>query len=153
MTKLLPTMVGAFVAFVVAIGAPLAPTTAGEGVVSKNRITVNGAPMTATLIDSATTRDFVSVLPVTIPMRDLFAREKSGDLSRSLSEGGERKRTYEVGEVIYWSPSAHLAIFYLRGGPAIPSPGIIVLGKIDSGVEALNVPGSVAVTIEAIKQQ
>jgi hypothetical protein len=73
--------------FVVVIGAALAPTTAG-----KTRITVNGAPMTATLIDSATTRDFVSLLPLTIPMRDLFGREKSGDLPRSLSEGGEHKR-------------------------------------------------------------
>ena len=141
MTKLLPKTVGDLVALNVVIVATLGPATAVEGVVSKIRITVNGTPMTATLVDRATTRDFVSLLPLTIPMRDLFAREKSGDLPRSLSEGGERKRTYEVGEVIYWSPSAHLAIFYLRDGPAIPSPGIIVLGKIGFGVEALNVPG------------
>jgi hypothetical protein len=153
MDKLLPKMVGAFVALIVAITAALAPATAADGEVEKIRITVNAAPMTATLVDSATTRHFVSLLPLAIPMRDLFAREKSGDLPRSISEGGERKRTYEVGEVIYWSPSAHLAIFYLRDGPAIPSPGIIVVGKIDSGVEALNVPGPVTVTIEAFKEQ
>jgi hypothetical protein len=109
--------------------------------------------MTATLVDSAMTRDFASLPLLTIPMRDLFAGEKSGDLPRSLSEHGERKRTYEVGEVIFWSPSAHLAVVYLHDGPAIPSPGIIVLGKIDSGVEAFNGAGPVIVTIEAIKEQ
>jgi hypothetical protein len=33
----------------------------------------------------------------------------------------------------------------------VTAPGIIVIGKIDSGVEALNVAGSVKVTIELIK--
>ena len=59
-------------------------------------------------------------------------------------------RTYEVGDVIYWSPSAHLAIFYRHDGQSIPSPGIIVIGKIESGVDALNVPGTVKVTIEPV---
>jgi hypothetical protein len=55
--------------------------------------------------------------------------------------------------VIYWSPSAHLAIYYRHDGESIASPGIIVIGKIDDGVEALRVPGSVKVTIELIGQQ
>jgi hypothetical protein len=81
-------------------------------------------------------------------MNDLFNREKSGDLPRRISEGGQRARTYEVGDIIYWSPSAHLAIYYRHDGETIPSPGIIVIGKIASGVEALSVPGPVRVTFE-----
>jgi hypothetical protein len=42
-------------------------------------------------------------------------------------------------------------MFYRHDGQSIPAPGIIVIGKIDSGVEALSVPGSVKVTIELIK--
>ena len=107
--------------------------------------------MTAHVIDTETARDFVSLLPLTLEMRDLFGREKSGDLPRPIAEGGPRTRAYEVGDVIYWSPSAHLAIYYRHVGQSIPSPGVIVLAKIDSGNEVLNVHGSVKVTIEIIK--
>jgi hypothetical protein len=116
----------------------------------KIRLTVNGKAITATLIDSETTRDFVSLLPLTITMNDLFGREKSGNLPRPISESGKRTRTYEVGDVIYWSPSAHVAIYYRHDGHSIPAPGIIVMGKIDSGVDTLNVPGSVKVTIQPL---
>src|SRR5262245_41680997 len=68
----------------------------------KIQITINGKPMTGTLIDSATSRDFVSLLPLTLTMNDLFSREKFGHLPRALLEGGERVRSYEVGQVIYW---------------------------------------------------
>jgi hypothetical protein len=140
-------------ALAVALLAPIAIANAAQSNLMKIGITVNGKAMTATLINSETTRDFVSLLPLTLTMNDLFAREKSGDLPRSISEGGERRRTYEIGQVIYWSPSAHLAIYYRHDGQSIPSPGIIVLGKIDIGVEALNVPGPVTVTIEPIKSE
>ncbi len=119
----------------------------------KIRLTVNDKAVTATLIDSETTRDFISLLPLTLTMNDLFGREKFGHLPRAISEGGRRTRTYEAGDVIYWSPASDVAIFYRHDGQSIPSPGIIVMGKIDSGVEALNVPGSVKVTIELVQKE
>jgi len=131
-------------------GAALAPEQESA---MKIRLKVGDKVLAASLIDSETTRDFISLLPLTFTMNDLFNREKSGNLPRRISEDGQRTRTYEVGDVIYWSPSAHLAIYYRHDGEAIPSPGIIVIGKIDSGVEALNVPGPVNVTIELIRQQ
>ena len=106
--------------------------------------------ITATLIDNETTQDFISLLPLTLTMNDLFRREKFAHLPRAISEGGKRTQTYEVGDVIYWPPGPDLAIFYRHDGQRI-SDGIIVIGKIDSGVEALNVPGSVKVTLELIK--
>jgi hypothetical protein len=117
----------------------------------KIRLKVGDQAIAATLIDSETTRDFVSLLPLTLTMNDLFGREKFGHLPRALSEGGKRTRTYEVGEVIYWSPGPDVAIFYRQDGSSIPSPGSIVMGNVDSGVEALNVSGAVKVTIELIK--
>jgi hypothetical protein len=117
----------------------------------KIAITVGDKVLTATVADSTTARDFVSLLPLTLTMKDLFKREKWADLPRPLSEGGERIRTYQVGDVIYWSPSDHVAIYYRHDGQPVPSPGIIVLGRIESGAEALNVPGEVRVTIEAVK--
>src|SRR6266480_4436160 len=103
---------------------------------------------TATLVDSGAARDFVSLLPLTLTMSELFKREKFGHLPRALSEDGERARTYRVGDVVYWPPGPDVAVFYRHDGQKIPAPGIIVLGKIDSGVKEVDVPGSVRVTFE-----
>lgn len=115
------------------------------------RLKVGDQAITATLIGSETTRDFVSLLPLTITMNDLFGREKFGHLPRAISDGAKRVRSYEVGQVIYWSPGPDVAIYYRHDGSSIPSPGIIVIGKVDSGVEALNVPGAVKATIGLVK--
>jgi hypothetical protein len=55
---------------------------------------------------------------------------------------------------VTWSigpPGPDVAISYRHDGQSIPAPGIIVIGKIDSGVEALNVPGSVKATIDPVR--
>ncbi|HEX2268371.1 MAG TPA: cyclophilin-like fold protein [Pyrinomonadaceae bacterium] len=119
----------------------------------KIRLKVEDKVMTATLSDSKTTRDFVSLLPLTLTMNDLFRREKFANLPRAISEEGKRTHTYEVGQVVYWSPGPDVAIFYRHDGEKIPNPGIIVIGKIDSGVAALDVAGSVKVTIELHDEQ
>lgn len=118
----------------------------------KIRLNVEGKELTATLIDGKTSRDFIALLPLTLTMNNLFGREKFAHLPRTLSEGGRRTRTDEVGEVAYWSPNRDVAIFYRHDGPEIPDPGLIVMGKIDSGVEVLNVPGSVKVTIQPVSE-
>jgi hypothetical protein len=138
-------------AIAIAMLTVIVMASAAEVNTMKIRIMLNGKAITTTLIDNETTRDFVSLLPLTLTMNDLFGREKFGHLPRTISEEGKRTRTYEVGDVIYWSPGQDVAMFYRHDGQSIPSPGIIVMGKIDSGVEALNVPGSVKVTIELIK--
>lgn len=119
----------------------------------KINILVAGKVVRATLIDSKTTQDFISLLPLTLTMNDLFGREKFAHLPRAISQEGERTKTYEVGDVIYWSPSSDVAIYYRHDGQEIPDPGIIVLGKIDAGIEAFNTPNSVEVTIELVPSQ
>ena len=105
----------------------------------------------ATVADNATARDFVSVLPLKLSMNDLFGREKYGDLPKALAENGPRKNRYEVGDIAYWSPDHQFAVYYYQDGESIPSPGIIPIAKIDAGIEAFNVPGSVKVRIEVAK--
>jgi hypothetical protein len=41
-----------------------------------------------------------------------------------------------------------LVIFYRPDGLGIPPPGIVPLGRVDSGVEVFDRPGSVEITIE-----
>src|SRR5437867_2793832 len=114
----------------------------------KITLEVGDKALTATLIDSKTTRDFVSLLPLTLTMNDLFKREKFGHLPRAISTEGKRAHTYEVGDIAYWSPGPDVALYYRSDGQEIPDPGIIVIGRIDSGVESFDVPGSIRATIE-----
>jgi hypothetical protein len=117
----------------------------------KIRISIADKVVIATVADNATARDFVSVLPLSVSMKDLFGREKYGDLPKALSESGPKKNTYEVGDIAYWSPDHQLAVYYRQDGESIPSPGIIPIARIGVGTEAFNVQGSVKVTIAVAK--
>jgi hypothetical protein len=114
----------------------------------KIRLTVNGRSTTATLIDSPTTRDFVALLPMTLTLEDYASTEKIAYLPKKLSTAGAPKGVDpDVGDITYYAPWGNLAIFYRDFGYAT---GLVKLGRIDSGIEALNVHGAVAVTIEAV---
>jgi hypothetical protein len=118
----------------------------------KLSLTVAGQVVTATLVDSPTARDFASLLPMTLTMKDLFKREKFGHLPRALSRDGKGACTYEVGDVAYWPPGPDVAVFYRHDGQRIPAPGVTVLARIDSGVEALSASGPLRVAIERLEQ-
>jgi len=131
--------------------APNPPTNASAlKPVMKIRLKIQDKVLTATLVDSKTTRDFVSLLPLTLTMKDLFGREKFAHLPRAISEEGKRTHNYEIGQVAYWSPGPDVAVFYRNDGEKIPNPGIIIIGKIDSGVEALDLVGSIKVAVELV---
>lgn len=49
--------------------------------------------------------------------------------------------------IAYYAPWGNLALYYKDFRY---SDGLILLGKLDGGVEALSVPGSVKVTIELV---
>lgn len=114
----------------------------------KTNIKISGKILTATLAENPTARDFVSLLPLKVSMNDLFGREKYGDLPRAISETGPRTHSYHIGDIAYWSPDHQLAVYYRQDNQTIPSPGVIPIAKIDTGIEAFQVPGSVKVTIE-----
>jgi len=109
--------------------------------------------VTATVAENETARDFVSLLPLSLSMKDLFGREKYATLPRPLSEAGPRTKTYEVGLIAYWSPSRDVAIYYLQDEESIPLPGIIPIAKIDSSAEAFCVSGSVKVSFEVLRNE
>jgi 4-carboxymuconolactone decarboxylase len=127
------------------------PPPAHRGSITRLKLTVAGKVVTATLVDSATARDFASLLPMTLTMDDLFKREEFGHLPGALSGDGEGERTYEVGDVVYWPPGPDVAVFYRHVGQRIPAPGITELARIDSGVETFSAPGPLQVTIERLE--
>ncbi len=115
----------------------------------KINIKVGNEVVTATLIDSKTTQDFISLLPLTLTLEDYANTEKISDLPRRLStEDAAPGSDPAVGDIAYYAPWANLAMYYNDFGY---SNGLIILGKTDGDIEALNVPGSVEVTIELVQ--
>src|SRR5687768_13686338 len=112
------------------------------------RIIIGDTSIEATLADSDAARDFASLLPLTLSMNDLFRREKFAALPRAISERGKRTRDYAVGTIGYWPTGPDVAIFYRHDGERIPAPGLIVIGKVKAGVEALSVRGAISATIK-----
>ena len=116
----------------------------------KIHIKVGNEVVTATLIDSKTTQDFISLLPLTLTLEDHANTEKVSDLPRRLStEDAPPGSDPAVGDIATYAPWGNLAMYYNDFGY---SNGLIILGKIDGDIEALNVPGSVKVTIELRSQ-
>ena len=70
---------------------------------------------------------------------------------RSVAGSVKRAYTFEVGDIAYWSPVPDVATYYRHNYQRIPEPGIIIIGRVDSGVETFNVTGSVKVTVELVK--
>jgi hypothetical protein len=102
--------------------------------------------LTATLYDTPTARDFASLLPLTLTLEDYSKTEKISDLPRKLTkEGAPAGADPAAGDIAYYAPWGNLAIFY-RGFRY--SEGLILLGKLERGAEALSVPGPLKVTIE-----
>src|SRR5688500_14206916 len=76
------------------------------------KITVDKTIVTASIIKSKTSDDFIKLLPFSLTMNDLFGREKYGALPKSISTNTKRSYRYEIGDIGYWSPSDDLAIYY-----------------------------------------
>ena len=142
----LPLALAGTIAFLPAIGdaesagdavAPNAPAASTQRTNAMQiRLTVDGKPLAATLLDNATARDLLSMLPVVLTLEDYAATEKIAYLSRKLSiAGAPAGADPSVGDIAYYAPWGNLALFY-KGGP--DAGGLIYLGKFDGDYSALN---------------
>ena len=90
-------------------GGPTAPAASREAshqrtAAMKISITIQDKVITATLVDNATSRDFVSLLPLSVTLEDYAATEKISDLPRRLStEGAPAGSDPSVGDIAYYS--------------------------------------------------
>ena len=100
------------------------------------RIRTGTGEASARLYDNATARDFASLLPLSLTVHDLGGREKAGTLPHELADGQGRS-DYHAGQLGYWAPSHDLAVYYLEDGFRIPSPGIVMIGEIETGLAAI----------------
>jgi hypothetical protein len=116
----------------------------------KIRIHVDGARLTATLDDTAASRDFVSLLPLTLTLDDYNGTEKISDLPKKLStKDAPAGIDPSVGDITFYSPWGNLAIFYKDFAY---SRGLVKLGRIDSGIETFDRPGTRRVIIQRMEE-
>jgi hypothetical protein len=104
---------------------------------------------TATLADTPAGHRLAAMLPITVDLQDPFGQAKSGALPRALPVAGTARVVHPVtGGVYYWPDGGDLAVFYDALGQAPPPPGLVRLGSIDTGLDAIATRGDVRVTIE-----
>ncbi|TKT81459.1 MFS transporter [Aquamicrobium sp. LC103] len=112
------------------------------------RMTFNGRVMTATLYDNPSARDFFSMLPLDLTIKDYSNNEKIAYLPRKLDEDASGPFGNELPyDFCYYAPWGNLALFYAGYRW---SHGLIRLGRLDEGHEALHGPGEFPLRIGRI---
>lgn len=117
----------------------------------KIRMTFDGGEAIAELYDNPTSRDLVSMLPLTLSFKDFNGTEKIAYPPRKLStEKAPDGIDPSEGDLTLYAPWGNLAIFY---HDFRYSPGLVSIGHITSGLEKLaKMNGDFSVRIEAVNQ-
>lgn len=103
---------------------------------------------TASLYDNPSARDLLSMLPLELTIEDYSINEKIARLPRKLTEQGAGSSGNEApGDLCYYAPWGNLAFFH--AGYSY-SRGLIRLGRLDSGIEALLTRGKFHLRITAL---
>jgi hypothetical protein len=137
-----------------ATSAPSAPTSATavpteEAGSVRITLTVGDEVATATLADTPAGHQLAAMLPITVDLQDPFGQAKSGPLPHPIDVAGTAREFHPItGGVYYWSDGDQLAVFYDALGQAVPPPGLIRLGNVDTGLEAFASAGDVSVTLQ-----
>jgi hypothetical protein len=114
---------------------------------TKLKITVDGHSWTPLLEDSATARDLVAQLPMTLTLRDFNGVEKAAPLPRPLTTAGAPAGASPVtGDLGYYAPLGNLVLYYTDVGYW---DGIVRLGHLDTDIELIEaLPDDSTLTVE-----
>jgi hypothetical protein len=83
------------------------------------------------------------MLPVTLDMDDRFGQAKASRLPHELDvDHATRSRSYRAGDLSYWAPTGKVAIVYDAWGQSVPPPGMVRLGAVDAGLDAIASAGT-----------
>jgi hypothetical protein len=165
-SRLFGFLVAAVAAIACAPAAESAPTSSPEARVSTSptepsidprmgqmrvRFTVNDAEIVVRIADNPTSRDFVSMLPLTLTFRDFNAMEKIGDLPRRLNTEGSTGSAPANGDLICFVPWGNLGFFYNAARRDVSfDDRVIPIGTIESGYDRLGDLESGPVRVELI---
>ncbi|WCR05936.1 cyclophilin-like fold protein [Paracoccus fistulariae] len=100
------------------------------------------------LQDSATSRDLISMLPLSLTIEDFSTNEKIAHLPRRLDEGGLTDYDDEApGDLCYFRGWGNLAFFH---GDYSYRGDLIRLGRLEGGTAPLLVRGTFPLRIEPL---
>ncbi|WP_433528564.1 cyclophilin-like fold protein [Micromonospora sp. CA-263727] len=115
-----------------------APPNTGQDVVGTIvRFTAGTESVDVTIgADSPATRDFLSMLPLTLTLKEFNGREKIADLPRALAYEGSPGSNPEDGDLIYFIPWGNIGFYYNTNGIGY-SDQTLHLGTYNATVEEL----------------
>ncbi|MFD0484557.1 cyclophilin-like fold protein [Kineococcus sp. GCM10028916] len=99
--------------------------------------------------DSPATRDFLSMLPLTLPVEDLAGREKISYLPRELDHAGSPGSDPEDGDLIYFTPWGNLGFYYDASGIEY-ADDTLHLGTYQASAEQLELLEGGAVSVDVV---
>jgi hypothetical protein len=72
-----------------------------------------------------------------------MGQAKTGRLPHPIDvSGANRVVDLDVADISYWPPSGDIGIFYDDLGKSVPPPGMVRLGSVDSGLDAIATAGN-----------
>ena len=95
-------------------------------------ITADGHTVRARLYDNEAGRALWDMLPLTLPMMNLYGREMCYRFGRGgLPDGDASETGYAIGDISYWPPAGSLVILYDQNGEVFEQQPI---GHIDDDI-------------------
>jgi hypothetical protein len=131
-----------------ASATPEPSTTGPDTAEARVRFTAGDAEIIVRTADNPTSRDFVSMLPLTLDFQDFAGNEKISYLPRRLTTEGSTGSSPANGDLTYYVPWGNLAFFYNADGGY--SDQLIMIGTIESGYELLDDLEDGPVTVDLI---
>lgn len=100
--------------------------------------------------DSPATRDFLSMLPLTISLEEYAGREKISYLPRELNHEGSPGSNPEDGDLIYFTPWRNLGFYYNASGIDY-SEQTLHIGTYNASLDQLNLLEGENVTVQIVE--
>ena len=136
-----------------AVTTPTPPEASPEPNMGETRVrfTVGDAEIIVRIADNPTSRDFVSMLPLTLEFEDFADMEKIGYLPRELTTEGSTGGAPANGDLIYFVPWGNLGFFYdAERRDESYDDQVIPIGTIEAGDELLDELETGPVRVELI---
>ena len=124
-----------------ATATPTRPDASPEPDMGETRVrfTVGDAEIIVRIADNPTSRDFVSMLPLTLEFEDFNDMEKISYLPREPTTEGSTGSAPANGDLIYFVPWGNLGFFYdAERRDASYDDRVIPIGTIETGDELLD---------------
>ena len=130
------------------------PNSGGQAASTPTRVrfAVGGAEVIVRIADNPTSRDFVSMLPLTLDFDDFASMEKLSYLPRRLTTEGSTGSPPADGDLIYFVPWGNLGFFYnAERRDRSYDDRVIPIGTVEAGYERLDDLETGPVSVELIR--